>query len=146
MWHALFINIWQLSAICLLTSSPLHLSRSFRSDGGRCTFSGFSKNIWLGSSPDSGCWLGHSKTFTALCLTTLVVCLGSLSCWNLNLLPSLKFWMLWTVFSLWCFSSLSPSVPASEKQPHSMRLLPAHFTFGMVCRWWAELVPFKHDA
>ncbi len=32
----------------------------------------------------------------------------------------------------------SPSVPAAEKQPHSMRRLPAHFTFGMVlCRWWA---------
>ncbi len=28
-----------------------------------------------------------------------------------------------------------------------MRLWPALFTFGMVlCRWWAELVPFKHDA
>ncbi len=65
--------------------------------------------------------------------------------------------MLWTGFSLrlslyfgaLSFSSTltSPSVPAAEKQPHSMRLLPAHFTFGMVlCRWWAELVPFKHDA
>ncbi len=32
-------------------------------------------------------------------------------------------------------STLSPSVPAAEKQPHSMRLLPAHFTFRMVlCR------------
>ncbi len=42
---------------------------------------------------------------------------------------------------------MSPSVPAAEKQPHSMRLLPAHFTFGMVlCSWWAELVSFKHDA
>ncbi len=50
--------------------------------------------------------------------------------------------MLWTRFSLrlsryfgaWSFSSTltSPSVPAAEKQPHSMRLLPAHFTFGMV--------------
>ncbi len=28
-----------------------------------------------------------------------------------------------------------------------MRLLPARFTFGLVlCRWWAELVSFKHDA
>ncbi len=27
---------------------------------------------------------------------------------------------------------MSPSVPAAEKQPHSMRLLPARFTFGMV--------------
>ncbi len=46
------------------------------------------------------------------------------------------------------FSTLtSPSVPVAEKQPHSMRLFPAHFTFGMVlCRWWAELVSFKHDA
>ncbi len=31
-----------------------------------------------------------------------------------------------------------PSVPATVKQPLSMRLLPAHFTFGMVlCMWWA---------
>ncbi len=69
----------------------------------------------------------------------------------------LRFWMLWTGFSLrlslyfgaLSFSSIlmSPSVPTAEKQPHSMRLLPAHFTFGMVlCRCWAELVPFKRDA
>ncbi len=67
------------------------------------------------------------------------MCLGLLSCWNL--LPSLRFWMLWTGFSLrlsqyfgaLSFSSIlmSPAVPAAEKQPHSMRLLPAHFTFGM---------------
>ncbi len=52
---------------------------------------------------------------------------------------------VWTMFSLRLslyFAALSvystpmsPSVPASEKHPHSMRLLPAHFTFGMVlCR------------
>ncbi len=28
------------------------------------------------------------------------MCLGSLSCWKVNLLPSLRFWMLWTGFSL----------------------------------------------
>ncbi len=54
--------------------------------------------------------------------------------------------MLWTGFSLrlsqyfgaLSFSSilLSPSVPAAEKQPHSMRLLPAHFTLGMVLCWF----------
>ncbi len=27
------------------------------------------------------------------------MCLGSLSCWKVNLLPSLRFWMLWTRFS-----------------------------------------------
>ncbi len=40
-------------------------------------------------------------------------------------------------FGALSFSSTltSPSVPAAEKQPHSMKLLPAHFTFGMVlCR------------
>ncbi len=56
--------------------------------------------------------------------------------------------MLWTGFSLRLsqyfgalgFSSTltSPSVPAAEKQPHSIRLLPLHLTFGLVlCRWWA---------
>ncbi len=68
-----------------------------------------------------------------------------------------RFWILWTGFALrlslyfgaLSFSStlMSSSVPAAEKQPHSMRLLPAHFTFGMLlCRRWAELVSFKHDA
>ncbi len=31
-----------------------HLSSSFRLDGGRRTFSGFSRHIWLGSSPGCG--------------------------------------------------------------------------------------------
>ncbi len=42
-------------------------------------------------------WLGHSQSCL---LATLVVCLGSLSCWKLNLLHSLGFWVLWTGFSL----------------------------------------------
>ncbi len=63
----------------------------------------------------------------------------------------LRFWMLWTMFSLrpsifLCiehfFYSVSPSVPASDKQPHSMRLLPAHFTFGMVIRMWLAVPAF----
>ncbi len=76
------------------------------------------------------------------------MCLGSLSCWKVNLLPSLRFWMLWTGFSLrlsqyfgaLSFSSTltSPSVPAAEKQLYSMRLLPAHFTFWMVLCMWSE--------
>ncbi len=36
---------------------------------------------------------------------------------------------------LFCFTLMSPSVPADEKQTHSMRQLPAHFTLEMVlCR------------
>ncbi len=48
--------------------------------------------------------------------------------------------MLWTGFSLrlslyfgalrFSSSLTSPSVPAAEKQPHSMRQLPAHFTYS----------------
>ncbi len=143
------ISIWQLSAILLFTSQAVRL------DGVICTFSGFSRNIWLSSSSGSG-WAtqGHSQS----CLqATLAVCLKSLSCWKMNHLPSLRFWMLWTMFYLrlsqyfgaLSFSStlMSPSVPAADKQPHSKRLLPENFTFGMVlCRWWAELVSFKHDA
>ncbi len=56
------------------------------------------------------------------------MCFGSLSCWKVNLLPSLRFWMLWTGFSLRLslyFGALSlsstltsPSVPAAEKHPY----------------------------
>ncbi len=56
------------------------------------------------------------------------MCFGSLSCWKVNLLPSLRFWMLWTGFSLRLslyFGALSSSstltslsVPAAEKHPH----------------------------
>ncbi len=102
-------------------------------------------------------WPGHSRTFTELplshscCVFRVIVLLeGEPS-------ARLRFWMLWTGFSLrlslyfsaLSFSStlMSPSVPAAEKQSHSMRLLPAHFTFGMIfCRWWAERLSFKHDA
>ncbi len=42
----------------------------------------------------SGLWLGHSRTFTELSLShssvALVVCLGTLSCWEVNLQPSLR--------------------------------------------------------
>ena len=42
----------------------------------------------------SGIWLGHSKTFRCFPINhssvALTVCLGSLSCWKVNLHPSLK--------------------------------------------------------
>ncbi len=136
MRQALLINIWQLSAIFLLASSPL----------GRHTFSGFSRNIWLGSSSGSG-WATQGQ-FTELSLSHFFCVLTSIVLLEGKPSGRLRFWMLWTMFSLrpslyFCVLSISstlmsPSVPASEKQPHSMRLLPAHFTFGMVIRmWWA---------
>ncbi len=51
----------------------------------------------------SGLWLGHSRTVTELLwshsFVILAVCLGSFSCWELNLRPSLRSWALWRRFS-----------------------------------------------
>uniref|UniRef100_A0A672S540 Extended synaptotagmin-1-like n=1 Tax=Sinocyclocheilus grahami TaxID=75366 RepID=A0A672S540_SINGR len=48
--------------------------------------------------------------------------------------PTCTYFWLSQYFGALSFSSTltSPSIPAAEKQPQSMRLLPAHFTFGMV--------------
>ncbi len=112
---------------------------------------------WMGAdthfqvSPEIFDWVqaqavaGPLKDINRVVYKPLLLCLGSLSCWKVNLLPSLRFCMLWTRFSLrlslyfgaLSFSStlMNPSVTAAEKQLHSMRLIPAHFTFGMViCR------------
>ncbi len=71
----------------------------------------------------------------------------------MNLLPSLRFWMLWTkaISIIWCidlfFYSDESLGTCRWKTAPQHELLPAHFTFGMLfCRWWAELVSFKHDA
>ncbi len=100
--------------------------------------------------------VAHSRTFTKLCISHSC-CVLRVTVLLEGKLARLRFWMLWTGFSLrlsqyfgvLSFSSIlmSPSVPSSEKQPHSMRLLPAHFTFGMVLRmWWAVPAAFKQDA
>ncbi len=98
---------------------------------------------------------GPLKDIHRVVYKPLLLCLGSLSCWKVNLLPSLRFWMLWTGFS-WRLSQyilvhwpflLLWLVPAPEKQPHSMRLLPAHFTFGMSSACDEQsLLSFKHNA
>ncbi len=132
MRQALLISIWPLSAILLLTSSPLKL---FQVGWGQTHIFRFFQIYLIGFK--LRLWLGHSRTFTELSI--------SHSCWVFRSIvlfegkPSARLSFFYTLTSL--------SVPATEKQPHSMRLLPEHFTFGMVlCRWWAELVPFKHDA
>ncbi len=143
MWQAFLIRIGQLSAILLLISSPLKLCLV---GWGQMHIFRFLQKYLIGFKPRL--WLGHSRTFTELpishsyCVFRFIVLLeGKPS-------ASLMFWMLWTGFSLrlslyfgalsFSYILMSPSVPAAEKLPHSMRLLPAHFTFGMVfCRWLA---------
>ncbi len=62
MQQALLINIWQLSAICLLTSSPLKL---FQVGWGQMHILGFLQKYLIGFK--SRLWLG--QTFTALCIS-----------------------------------------------------------------------------
>ena len=96
---------------------------------------------------------GHSRTFTILsgshsCIF-LAVCFGSLSCWKVNLHPSLRSWVLCSrslsseisrYFARFIFPSILTHlpVPVTEKHLHSMRLPPPCFTVEMVlARWWA---------
>ncbi len=85
-------------------------------------------------------WLGHSRTFTELsishscCVFRVIVLLEGEPSAQSEVLNALD-WVFIKAISIvgaLSFSStlMSPSVPAAEKQPHSMRLLPAHFTFG----------------
>ena len=71
----------------------------------------------------------------------LAVCLWSLSCWKVNLCPSLRSWALWSrcssrislYFAPFIFPSILTSfpVPVAEKHPHSRMLPPPCFTVGM---------------
>ncbi len=63
MLQALLINIWQLSAICLLISSPLKLCQV---GWGQMHIFRFLQKYLIGFK--RRLWLGHSKTFTALCI------------------------------------------------------------------------------
>ncbi len=91
--------------------------------------------------------MDHSRTFTELsishscCVFRFIVLLEgkpSAQSEDLNALDWFSL-RLSLYFGALSFSSTltSPSVPAAEKQLHIMRLLPAHFTFGMIlCMWW----------
>ena len=142
-WHTC---IWVSLFISLSHSSLQILSSSVRLDGEhRCTaiFRSLQKCL-IGFK--SGLWLGHSRTFRNLSLSyscvVLAVCLGLLSCWKVNLHPSLRSWTLWSRFSsrisLYIAPFIFPSiltslhVPAAEKHPHSMILRPPCFSVGMV--------------
>ncbi len=136
----------------LCHSSLQILSSSVRLDGKRWWTAIFRSLQRCSIGFKSGLWLGHSRTVTELLwshsFVILAVCLGSLSCWKVNLRPSLRSWALWIRFSsrislylaAFIFPSIATSrpVPAAEKHPHSMMLPPPCFTVGTVLdRWWA---------
>ncbi len=136
----------------LCHSSLQILSSSVRLDGKRWWTAIFRSLQRCSIGFKSGLWLGHSRTVTELLwshsFVILAVCLGSLSCWKVNLRPSLRSWALWRRFSsrislylaAFIFPSIATSrpVPAAEKHLHSMMLPPPCFTVGAVLdRWWA---------
>ncbi len=136
----------------LCHSSLQILSSSVRLDGKRWWTAIFRSLQRCSIGFKSGLCLGHSRTVTELLwshsFVILAVCLGSLSCWKVNLRPSLRSWALWRRFSsrislylaAFIFPSIATSrpVPAAEKHPHSMMLPPPCFTVGTVLdRWWA---------
>ncbi len=126
----------------LCHSSLQILSSSVRLDGKRWWTAIFRSLQRCSIGFKSGLWLGHSRTVTELLwshsFVILAVCLGSLSCWKVNLRPSLRSWALWRRFSsrislylaAFIFPSIATSrpVPAAEKHPHSMMLPPPCFT------------------
>ncbi len=140
--------IWGSSAIPPCRSSPV-LSGWMVNVGGQ-PFLGLSRDAQLGLSQGSG-WAIQEQSRScceATLFVILAVCLGSLSCWKVNLRPSLRSWALWRRFSsrislylaAFIFPSIATSrpVPAAEKHPHSMMLPPPCFTVGTVLdRWWA---------
>ena len=125
---------------CIWGVSPL-LCRSFQALSG-CMgsvsaqlFLGLSRDVRLCSGWDTQ---GHWDLSRSHSCIVLAACLGALSCWKVNLCPSLSSWALWSAFflyfALFIFSSILTSllVPSAEKHPHSMMLPPPCFTVEMV--------------
>ncbi len=86
----------------LCHSSLQILSSSVRLDGKRWWTAIFRSLQRCSIGFKSGLWLGHSRTVTELLwshsFVILAVCLGSLSCWKVNLRPGLRSWALWRRF------------------------------------------------
>ena len=83
-------------------SSRQNCSSSFKLDGFCWCTAIFKLYHRFSIGLRSGLWLGHSKTFKCFPLNqlsvALAVCLGSLSCWKVNLRPSLKSLEDWNRF------------------------------------------------
>jgi len=95
----------------------------------------------------SGLWLGQSRMVTELFRShsvILAVCLGSLSCWKVNLWPSLRSRLLWKRFSsrisLYLAAFIFPSIATSRPVPAAEKHLIAwccHHHVSLLGLYWA---------
>ncbi len=147
MWQVLLINIWQLSAIHLLTSSPLKLCQV---GWGETHIFRFLQKYLIGFK--LGLWLG-TRTFTALsishscCVLRITVLLEGKPSAQSEVLNGIFIMpiSLFLCINLFYYSDESLS-PCRWKNSSTAWGCYQHTTFWMVlCWWWAELVPFKHD-
>ncbi len=89
----------------------------------------------------SGDWLGHSRTLMCFFLShsfvALVMCFGSLSCWNTIHDPNLMPWlasMPWPWRSIVPLMQCSCPVPLVEKHPQIILFPPPNMGWGW-CYW-----------
>ncbi len=95
---SMILEVWH---IYFWTVSPIFLYKTSQAPSGWMGNIGASVFRSLQSwsiTFKSGLWLRHSRTFTELSrshsFVILAVCLGLSSCWKMNLLPSLRFWII----------------------------------------------------
>ena len=129
--------IWGVSPIILCRSSQ-NLSGWMGSVAAQI-FSSLSRDVRSSSSPGS-CLAtqGHWDISQSHSCVALAMCLGALSCWKVNLHPSLRSWALWWRFSSrislyidpFIFLSILTSVTVSQSA--TTMLPPPCFTVGMV--------------
>ena len=149
---ALHIRIWGFSPIllfrfaqtlsCWMGSIGEQQSSSLSTDSQWDSSRGF---LWATQG------LSHSCS-EAIQIVALAVCLGSLSCWNINLCHSPIYFTLWSRFSSRICLYFAPFIvlsiltnlpmPASENHPHSMMLPPPCFMVGMVLDGWRAVLTF----
>ncbi len=116
MRQALLISIWQLSAILLLTSSPLKLCQV---GWGQTHIFRFLQKYFIGFKPRL--WLGHSSTFTDLsishscCVLRVIVLLEGEPSAQSEVLNALDWVFIKVISIFWCIElffysdeSLSP--------------------------------------
>ncbi len=125
----------------LCQSSLQILSSSVRLDGKRWWTAIFSlsRDAQLGFK--SGLWLGHSRTVTELLwshsFVILAVCLGSLSCWKVNLRPSLRSWALWRSSRISLYLAALSSLDCNQLScPCSWKTPPQHDAATTMLHCW----------